>query len=204
MDANPVKRSGKKEEVTDRLEKSGDCNPRFTDPASDGFSDLSSTAIIPDRKFSVEILVDGYPSQRHSRRRLRSTSSLSKASATDVMASSVRSDDAILNESAFVEARLANVGTAVGTPIAARPAIRRRAAYRIRGQCAGSEACVFRAGLPTQLQPRKVLVDGTPISRVKPRHGAMSALRQRRRVLSAPSISTCRKSLRTAWFISSP
>lgn len=71
----------------------------------------------PLRKFTVEILVDGYPIKS------MRADSLVHALARDRVGDgcygfSLTLDDAIANESAVVEARLANLGTPVGGPIA--------------------------------------------------------------------------------------
>ena len=76
----------------------------------------------PCRKFSVEILVDGYPA-----RVVRADAPVDELVAArhgdGCYGFTCSLDDDVVNDSAIVEARLANSGTAVGVPIVlARPA----------------------------------------------------------------------------------
>ncbi len=116
------------------------------------------------RKFSVEILIDGHPVKVI--RADACVDELIKEGIGDGFYGFFCSlDDAIVNESAAVEARLANVGTAVGSPIVldtlATAAISEPAALRWLG------GLRFSGSIAERHETAKVLVDGTPITRVR-------------------------------------
>src|SRR5450631_2890076 len=120
------------------------------------------------RKFSVEILVDGYPV-----RVIRADAYVRELMEQQVgdgcYGFSCSLDDAVVNDSAVVEARLANLATAVGTPITlAWPSdkepqlsgpgtVRWLGGLRFSGWIAGRQATTT----------GKVLVDGSPITRLR-------------------------------------
>ena len=122
----------------------------------------------PIRKFSVEILVDGYSVQV-----IRADEYVHKLVEEQVgdgcYGFSCSLDDAVINDSVVVEARLANLATPVGTPIVlAQPSaqepqlsgpgsIRWLGGLRFSGWIAGRQ--VTATG--------KVLVDGVPITRLQ-------------------------------------
>jgi GT2 family glycosyltransferase len=120
------------------------------------------------RKFSVEILIDGYPV-----RVIQADAEVRELVVEQVgdgcYGFSCSLDETVVNDSAVVEARLANLGTALGRPIVlAQPAIaaplisgpgsvRWLGGLRFSGWIAGRQATAT----------GKILVDGTPITRVR-------------------------------------
>ena len=122
----------------------------------------------PVRKFTVEILVDGYPVQ------VMRADTFVQELATERIGDacygfSCLLDETMLNDSAVVEARLANLGTAVGAPVAlaqetgqapqdtVRGALRWFGGLRFSGWIARSDGD----------ETADVVVDGTVVMRVR-------------------------------------
>jgi GT2 family glycosyltransferase len=122
----------------------------------------------PSRKFSVEILVDGYP-VRVIRADVSVHGLIIEQVGDGCYGFSCSLHDAVVSESSVVEARLANLGTAVGIPIAlAQPSdkipqisgpgtIRWLGGLRFSGWIAGRD----------EAATANVVVDGTLITRVR-------------------------------------
>ena len=132
------------------------------------FSGFAVDARDPVRKFTVEILIDGYP-VRVVRADALVPELATKRIGDACYGFSCRARRTTLNDSAVVEARLANVGTAVGAPVVlardngqapkdwARGALRWLGGLRFSGWIArrGAEETV------------DVVVDGTVVMRVR-------------------------------------
>lgn len=133
-----------------------------------GFSGFAMDPLDPCRKYSVEILVDGYPV------RVVRADALVRDLASDQVGDGCYGffcslDDAVLSESAIVEARLANIGTSVGTPItltrssgnaddlSAQASVRWLGGLRFSGWIADRKTSGFGS----------VLVDGSLVARVR-------------------------------------
>jgi O-antigen biosynthesis protein len=167
MDAKTVKRSGKKQaQLTSPA--SGGLRTAFFRSGERRFSGYVMDPADPSRKFSVEILVDGYP-VRVIRADAFVHELIEKQIGDGYYGFSYSLQDAAVSDSAVVEARLANLGTAVGMPIAlARPSdkvpqisgpatVRWLGGLRFSGWIAGREGSAI----------ANVHVDGTLITRVR-------------------------------------
>ena len=116
-----------------------------------------------DCRFAIEILVDGYPIQI-----VRADAAVDELKIGDGhFGFSCHLDDAILNASTVVEARLANIGTPVGEPIVLAEPLAATADWaqesRVRW-LGGLRFSGWTAMLGGNVQ---VLVDGTLVSRVR-------------------------------------
>jgi GT2 family glycosyltransferase len=163
MDANPVRRSGKKKKKGLTASKSRGLQTAFCRSGERRFFGYAVDCDNLDRKFAVEILVDGYPAKVI--RADACADELIKQGIGDGFYGFFCSlDDAILNESAVIEARLANVGTAVGAPIA----VDRQSTATLSepGTLRWLGGLRFSGQTSTRYETAKVLVDGTPITRV--------------------------------------
>ncbi len=137
-----------------------------------GFSGYVVDPNDPDRRFTVEILVDGYPVRTvradafvHELKKL-----VGEPVGDSCYGFSCSLLDAAANDSAVVEARLANVGTAVGTPVelarasdtapplSERGFIRWLGGLRFSGWLAGHDESAM----------ANIHVDGTLVTRVRP------------------------------------
>src|SRR5579863_560499 len=125
----------------------------------------------PCRKFSVEILVDGYPA-----RLVRADAPVDELVAArrgdGCYGFTCSLDDGVVNNSAIVEARLANSGTAVGMPIVlARPAKQARQSS-VFGYVQWLGGLRFSGWIdaPHEQAIGNVLVDGVPVARARATH----------------------------------
>ena len=162
-----MKRSGKKQAPL-TSSASGGLRTAFFRSGERRFSGYVTDTGDPSRKFSVEILVDGYPV-----RVIRADAFVHELIGEQIgdgyYGFSYSLQDAAVSDSAVVEARLANLGTAVGMPIAlARPSdkvpqisgpatVRWLGGLRFSGWIAGREGSAI----------ANVHVDGTLITRVR-------------------------------------
>jgi O-antigen biosynthesis protein len=166
MDCGAVKYSGKKSPKSSNPSDSRRLRTAFYRSSERQFSGFVADTDDPCRKFSVEIFVDGYSVQV-----VRADAYVHKLVEEQIgdgcYGFSCTLDDAVINDSAVVEARLANLATPVGTPILlAQPSnkephifgpgsIRWLGGLRFSGWIAGPTAT------------GKVLVDGVPITRLQ-------------------------------------
>ena len=125
----------------------------------------------PCRKFTVEILVDGYPA-----RVVRADAPVDELVAArhgdGCYGFTCSLDDDVVNDSAIIEARLANSGTAVGVPIVlARPAKQatRSSAYGSVQWLGGLRFSGW-INAPHEQEIGNVLVDGVPVARARATH----------------------------------
>ena len=166
MDA-PVKRLGKKKKSSP-TPKSRGLQSAFYRSGERRFSGFVVDCDNPGRKFFVEILVDGYPV--HVIRADAAVHELQKENIGDgCYGFSCSLQNSIVSDSAVVEARMANLGTPVGTPIVlAQPsvdapqqpspgAIRWLGGLRFSGWVAGRQ----------EIATGKVLVDGNLITHIR-------------------------------------
>lgn len=167
MDTGTV-RQKRKSENSATSSTNGGIRTAFSRSGELTFSGYALDTNDPTRKFVVEILVDGYPVQV-----IRADAFVHELSQERVgdacYGFSCLLKDAVVNATAVVEARLANLATAVGAPVTlARPSdvvlnpsgpgtVRWLGGLRFSGWVA--ERQNFATG--------KVLVDGIPITRIK-------------------------------------
>ena len=167
MDAGTVKHSRKRAKSSTSSAIRG-LRTAFSRSGERRFTGFVVDTDDPGRKFSVEILVDGYPV-----RVIRADAYVHELTKEQIgdgyYGFSCSLDNAVVNDSAVVEARLANLRTAVGTPITlARPSdkvpqlsgsgtVRWLGGLRFSGWMAGRQ----------ETATGNALVDGTLITRVR-------------------------------------
>jgi O-antigen biosynthesis protein len=133
-----------------------------------GFSGFVMDTSDPCRKFAVEILLDGYPVQI-----VRADAAVHDLNTEQVgdgyYGFSCSLHDEVLNETAVVEARLANLGASVGVPIAlARPSDR-EANHSARATVSWLGGLRFSGWIGGRKETAiaDVLVDGALVTRVR-------------------------------------
>jgi len=168
MDAVTVKRSARRQKSPVFAAKSG-LRTDFCRSGTRKFYGFVVDASNPSQKFVVEILVDGYPIQVV--RADAYAAELVKEQIGDGhYGFSCILDGSVVSDSAVVEARLANLGTVVGSPITLSESAEQASQHYNSGTVRWLGGLRFSGWISGQ-QPSTagtILVDGIPITRVQP------------------------------------